>query len=104
MSLHFTGMADIVTLCLDEFAIMSRLGCLTMDNASNNDTLIASLDETFVRTGVRYDWNPNHSRIRCLPHIINLAVMAFLRFLGNDGMDPDVYCILESSPFNLLKR
>src|SRR5689334_3461743 len=59
-------MASIVKSALDEFGLIARLGCLTMDNASNSDTPIESLSEICPGS----DRNLAASRIRSLPHII----------------------------------
>jgi hypothetical protein len=80
------GMAAIVRSVLDEFELTSRLGCLTMDNASNNDTLARSLRENLQ--DVCNDWSPEEGRIPCLPHMINLAVKSFLKFF-DDGELPE---------------
>ena len=85
-----SGMARLVKTTLEEFGLTARLGCLTMDNASSNDSLISSLfenlqDSSSERENFLTGWNPDDARIRCLPHIINLAVKAFLTSLGDDG-------------------
>jgi hAT family C-terminal dimerisation region len=57
-----------------EYDIESQLGCFILDNASNNDTCIATL-------GKAYGWNLNEQRqrrLRCLGHIINLVAQAFI--------------------------
>jgi hypothetical protein len=41
------------------------------DNASNNDTMMVALEAMFEQQGIPF--NAEHARIRCLPHIINLA-------------------------------
>jgi hypothetical protein len=104
------GMAEIVQSTLEQFGIVERLGCATMDNASNNDTLMSSLAETlesyFIRGAAKVPkvWSPLESRIRYLPHILNLAENAFLKSLGegddivNNDEIPDI------SPSTLLKR
>jgi hypothetical protein len=83
-------MAALVKSALDDFELSARFVCLTIDNASNNDTLVTVLDECFNKSAVDDDLeagvgcNPEKSRIRCLPHIINLAVKAFLNCLAED--------------------
>ena len=85
-----SSMACLVSTALEEFELTSRLGCLAMDNASNNNSLMVSLFEKLQessneRGDFLIEWNPEDARIRCLPHIINLAVKAFLASLGDDG-------------------
>jgi hypothetical protein len=55
------------------FQQSAHLGCLTMDNASNNDILVTVLAEFLKESAVgadletAVDWNPEESRIRCFP-------------------------------------
>ena len=48
----------------------------TMDNASNNDTLINKLQVTCQNRKIEFIANNNH--VRCLAHVINLAAQAAL--------------------------
>ncbi|PTQ46678.1 LOW QUALITY PROTEIN: hypothetical protein MARPO_0010s0077 [Marchantia polymorpha] len=77
-------LAEIHTL--EQFEIVEHIGCLTMDNASNNDTLMSALENSIVdyciREKILKTWNADDLRIRCLPQIINLSVKAFLKSLG----------------------
>ncbi|CAE6344915.1 unnamed protein product [Rhizoctonia solani] len=56
--------------------LIDRIGHITLDNASNNDTLMAELERAFIDKGHPLDRKLN--RIRCFPHVINLAVQALL--------------------------
>ncbi|CAE7086893.1 unnamed protein product [Rhizoctonia solani] len=63
--------------CIFEDAnLIDKMGYITLDNASNNDTLMAELERAFIDKGHPLDRKFN--RIRCFPHVINLAVQAFL--------------------------
>jgi len=101
-----SGMAEIVNSTLNEFGLTARLGCITMDNATNNDSLVTTLAETYDQDHNK-QWCPDESRIRCLPHVINLAVQAFLKSIGYDeegasqADDDDVFSI---SSDTLIKR
>jgi len=53
------------------YEITDRLGCFIMDNASNNDTMIAELQEQVPSV-------QENQRLRCAGHIINLVVKAIL--------------------------
>lgn len=55
---------------------------MTSDNASNNATLIQSLARCLQETGRILDIDAERATIRCLPHIIHLAVMALLVGMG----------------------
>ncbi len=48
----------------------------TMDNASNNDTLMNKLQVTCQSRKIEFTANNNH--VRCLAHVINLAAQAAL--------------------------
>lgn len=67
-------LAEKVTESLKEYGLDTSILSMTMDNASNNDTLLRELphllplDATVGR----------HYQIRCFGHIINLCVKAFL--------------------------
>jgi hypothetical protein len=41
------------------------------DNASNNDSMMVALEALFKQHGIPF--NAAHARIRCLPHVIDLA-------------------------------
>ncbi|PVH91175.1 hypothetical protein DM02DRAFT_505269, partial [Periconia macrospinosa] len=49
------------------YGITKQLGCHTGNNATSNDTCAAFIN-----------WDPKHHRIRCILHIINLSLQAFL--------------------------
>ena len=61
---------------LERFELTRKIGYITTDNATNNDTAIAELAVYFEDIGVEV--NPQQSRVRCFGHIINLVVKAFL--------------------------
>ncbi|EUC67723.1 AC9 transposase, putative, partial [Rhizoctonia solani AG-3 Rhs1AP] len=66
---------------LEEYKIVDKVGSITLDNASNNDTMMEALQERMHAEGY-VDFEMNGNRVRCFPHIINLAVNAFLDALG----------------------
>ena len=59
-----------------EMGITRRLGYFTLDNASNNDTMLEAIADRLANLGIPFD--PKKRRIRCLGHIINLVVKSFL--------------------------
>jgi len=61
---------------LEHFELTRKIGYITSDNATNNDTAIAELALYFEEIGVEF--NPQQSCVRCFGHIINLVVKAFL--------------------------
>ena len=99
------ALAGLVHGVLKTFDICSRIGCITGDNASNNDTLCKSLSERLSPT----DWNPQEHRIRCFAHIVNLSCQKFLSvFQSKQDLDAENLEIpLEESGktiSNLLRR
>src|SRR2546423_1901119 len=60
-----------------EFELAHLVGYFTTDNAGSNDTLLETLEKTLlVEYGARF--NPKKQHVRCLGHIINLSLSAFL--------------------------
>ncbi|KAG8728979.1 hypothetical protein FRC11_009773, partial [Ceratobasidium sp. 423] len=53
-----------------------KLGWITMDNASNNNTMMAELQEYMVKQGMDFDRHGN--RLQCFPHVVNLVVQDIL--------------------------
>ena len=65
---------------LHEFNIHTKLFCITSDSASNNGRMMKELSKLLrKRDGIK--WNGPAHHIRCLAHVINLAVKAFLSSL-----------------------
>ncbi|KAI1525094.1 Tfo1 transposase, partial [Pyrenophora tritici-repentis] len=62
---------------LEEYGIQSRVGWHTGDNATSNDTCLEHL-ETLLRTKHNVKFTAKERRIRCIGHIINLSLQAFL--------------------------
>ncbi|KAG9096989.1 hypothetical protein FS749_007324 [Ceratobasidium sp. UAMH 11750] len=61
---------------LDEISMIGKIGHITMDNASNNNTLMDELEREFAARSLPFDAEEN--RVCCFPHVINLAVQRFL--------------------------
>lgn len=64
---------------LDRIGVAHKLGWITLDNASNNDTFMSKLEEELRKRGIPFDHIEN--RIRCFPHVVNLACKAILAAL-----------------------
>ena len=75
---HHSGpyLARIILDVLNEYDLCDKLFCITTDNASNNDTIVRTLETLLERDGVSWDSTANH--IRCLTHVINLVVISYL--------------------------
>jgi hypothetical protein len=61
----------------EEYGIWTNLGAVIGDNATTNDTLCRTISQWFSQNLER-SWDSEIQRIRCLGHIINLIVQAFL--------------------------
>jgi hypothetical protein len=71
------NMAEAIMEFIREYGIASKVGYFMMDNAGNMNTMIDKVsDELEHEFDVFYDPLPH--RLRCVGHIINLAVMEFL--------------------------
>ncbi|KAA8617208.1 hypothetical protein PtrV1_10509 [Pyrenophora tritici-repentis] len=69
--------AHLLLQTLEEYGIQSRVGWHTGDNATSNDTCLEHL-ETLLRTKHNVKFTAKERRIRCIGHIINLSLQAFL--------------------------
>ena len=71
------NMASLILAVLEEYNIRNSLGYFVMDNAENNDTMLAFISKNLRDVnGIEFD--PVERRLRCMGHIINLSVKAFL--------------------------
>jgi hAT family C-terminal dimerisation region len=62
---------------LEEYGITHRIGTITGDNASTNDTLCRAASR-YLKKQHEIQWDPLEQRIRCQGHTINLIAKAFL--------------------------
>jgi hypothetical protein len=70
-------LAEQYTKCLKEFGISSRTLGTALDNASNNDAMLAHIPSNLPSDSVV----GSTTQIRCFGHILNLAAKAFLSIL-----------------------
>ena len=73
------NMATAVSTALNELELQNKLVALVIDNVSSNDTLVRRLSTQLERSSPLSRWDQDKGRIRCLSHIIHLAVMASLK-------------------------
>ena len=59
----------------------------TTDSASNNDTMMAAIENTCRNKNIDFTKDKNH--VRCLAHVINLAVQDALRALKAENARDD---------------
>jgi len=78
--------APLIILTLESYGIEKRLGCVTADIVSANDTLCRAMEESLsIRHGVSRD--ARHNQLRCLGYVINNAVQAFLFCRNEKALD-----------------
>lgn len=86
--------ALIIVKVIAEFGIASKLGYFMMDNATNNDTMIATLSALLLNE-YNIEYNAIHHQLRCNGHIINLVAQAFLFGYDNEAFssesNPGIY-------------
>ncbi|KAF5325875.1 hypothetical protein D9611_000971 [Ephemerocybe angulata] len=79
---HISGQHTGVNLAKEFFSILQglgishKIGIITMDNASNNDTFMKGLQDLLEVEGYAFDEKGN--RVRCFPHVINIACQAII--------------------------
>ena len=90
------SLAEVVFDVLQKSQISDKIGCITADNATNNDTLCIALSELLNEKKIASGsfsleiWDALQCRIRWFPHIINLACKAFFSgFQPNDTVSND---------------
>ncbi|EXA29121.1 hypothetical protein FOVG_19342 [Fusarium oxysporum f. sp. pisi HDV247] len=69
--------AQAVIDTLEKYGIQSELGWHTGDNATSNDTCLESIQRKLMSRH-KIKFNAKGRRIRCIAHIINLSLQAFL--------------------------
>jgi len=75
---------------LEDFEIADRLLGVTADNASNNSTMLAHMEEyyneTYSDTGFSVAWN----QVECMAHVLNLGAQQILKKF-KQPVDKDTY-------------
>lgn len=79
--------AGVSALLLLIPACFLQLLTITADNASNNGTLISTIGRLIFQADPSIWWDNDRATIRCLPHVVHLAVMALL--VGVKAIKPD---------------
>ena len=68
---------SILLPVLEDYGIVQKLGAIIADNAPSNNTLCVAIQDYWDQE-LSLDWDAEYMRIRCIGHIINLIVQAFL--------------------------
>ncbi|KAH7465035.1 hypothetical protein FOMA001_g17230 [Fusarium oxysporum f. sp. matthiolae] len=69
--------ATLMAEAIEEYGIAKQIGYHTGDNATSNDTCLKHLSQ-MLQDKYGISFHPNQRRIRCIAHIINLSLQAFL--------------------------
>ncbi|QRV92757.1 AC9 transposase [Ceratobasidium sp. AG-Ba] len=85
------NMSIVVASALTELGIKDKLLALVGDNASTNGTLVHHLSASLGQSSSKLRWDPEKGQIRCLVHIIHLAVMTPLRSIKAVPMSTDMH-------------
>src|SRR5690554_3832818 len=64
------------THVITEYNVLPQTGYFNMDNATNNDTFLQHLTLPLRQADVPFE--RQHRRLRCIGHILNLSVKAFM--------------------------
>ncbi|KAF9551570.1 hypothetical protein CPC08DRAFT_621265, partial [Agrocybe pediades] len=65
------NVAAAVWATLEHFGLVSKMQVFVMDNTSNNDTMLKSIEERCHKAGIPFLAASAHGR--CMPHTIQLA-------------------------------
>jgi hypothetical protein len=75
---------------LEDYEIADRLLAVTADNASNNSTMLAHMEEYYIvkypKAGFSVKWN----QVECMAHVINLGAQQILKEF-KQPIDKDTY-------------
>ena len=86
---HFgENQSQVIMALLQEYQLTKKVGYFTLDNASNNDVALASLALKLKELGIIF--NPVEHRLRCIGHVINLVVKAFLYGASSGEVQIDI--------------
>jgi hypothetical protein len=74
--------AGHIVTTLEAYKIKDKLGYITTDNHGANDTMCRALSEQLPKT----NWQPAQQRLRCIGHMLNIAVQAFFYAKDEDAV------------------
>ena len=83
------NIAETVIKVLDTYQIASKLGYITTDNATNNDSALVELSKLLALRDIKF--KPEIMRVRCFGHIINLVVKGFLWGADWEAFEQEVH-------------
>lgn len=95
--------AGLILDVLEEFEIQSKLGWHTGDNATSNDTCLKVLESRLLADH-QVEFNAKQRRIRCIGHIINLSLQAFLLASSKEALTAALAAAADASGDELLAQ
>jgi len=67
--------------------LLIKINSVTTDNARNNDTFFKEFEKICIENYVEFNHNQNH--VRCLAHIMNLAVQKILIHIKAENIEDE---------------
>ena len=80
---------------LEAYSITDRLGYITADNHGANDTMCKELEQQLPTL-----WQAEQRRLRCVGHIINIAVQAFFFAKDKEAVNLAIEPVTQLRPLN----
>ncbi|KZV78298.1 hypothetical protein EXIGLDRAFT_709898 [Exidia glandulosa HHB12029] len=74
------NMADLVWKTMQLYGLPGKVSVVMMDNTTNNDTMMASLERKHHAMSIPFD--ARMARLRCMPHTIHLVAEKMLQGIG----------------------
>ncbi|KAJ3533021.1 hypothetical protein NMY22_g7505 [Coprinellus aureogranulatus] len=74
------NLAELVWRTMETYGLLGKVIAFVMDNATNNDTLVQSIERRCLQHGIPF--SADDARMRCTPHIIHLAALELLQGIG----------------------
>ncbi|CAB5200416.1 unnamed protein product [Rhizophagus irregularis] len=82
------NLANVFTKCLQDKKILTKILAIMTDNAANNDTFFKEFKK--VCNENRIDFHHKRNHVRCVAHIMNLAVQEILKHIkAGEAQDED---------------
>jgi hypothetical protein len=77
--------AELLLQVLENYNVTSKIGWHTGDNVTSNDTTLQHLEQLLDAKGIIF--NAKQRRVRCIAHIINLSLQAFLLASSKEALE-----------------
>ncbi|KAF7573934.1 hypothetical protein PtrM4_055570 [Pyrenophora tritici-repentis] len=77
--------AELLLQVIETYGIASKIGWYTIDNATSNNTILQHLERLLYAKGISF--NAEQRRVRCIAHIINLSLQAFLLASSKEALE-----------------